>query len=272
MGRRSTGTVEPLKTAIRLKFTWLGARCVETLGLAPTPANIKAAERLMDRIQGAIASGSTAAPTTSKAPALAAWTDVRGLCRRVAEDPDRREVHPALLPYRHRRDVAPGVRRRRRSVEVRYSDIKKAVAAKAAVVSGKTINNALIPLRAIFDMALKDGLIAKDPTEGIENLKHQAAEPTRSIARMGSDPGAYAEAKYPEPVWNYYAFAFNTGLRPSEQIVLSLARHRLAAAEGHGQRARVDWEEKGTKTNRIREVDLSDAPWPACSARRPTPS
>jgi len=45
-GRQGSG-VTPLKTTIRVRFTWSGQRQVYTLPLAPTSANIKAAERLM---------------------------------------------------------------------------------------------------------------------------------------------------------------------------------------------------------------------------------
>jgi len=55
-GRQGSG-VTPLKTTIRVRFTWSGQRQVYTLPLAPTSANIKAAERLMLSIRRDIERG-----------------------------------------------------------------------------------------------------------------------------------------------------------------------------------------------------------------------
>jgi site-specific recombinase XerD len=42
--------------------------------------------------------------------------------------------------------------------------------------SNKSRNNALIPLRAVFKLAQRDGAITHNPCEGIENGKHQSPE------------------------------------------------------------------------------------------------
>ena len=143
--------------------------------------------------------------------------------------------------------------------DIRYSDIAKVVAERAKVVSGKTINNHLIVLRGVFDVAMKDGLIAKDPTAGIENLKHQSPPPDPFDGRERQRILAYMEAMFPDRVFNYFVLAFDTGLRPSEQIVLSWPDIDWARRKAKISKARVVGEEKGTKTNTVREVDLSDA-------------
>lgn len=142
--------------------------------------------------------------------------------------------------------------------QIRYSDVKKAVADKAKTASGKTVNNHLIVLRGIFEMALKDGLLSKDPTAGIENLSHQAAQPDPFTKEELAKVLAHMEAKFPQPVWNYFTFAFHTGMRPSEIIALQWGDIDWTRSKARVQRARVDWEDKGTKTNRERDVDLSD--------------
>lgn len=153
--------------------------------------------------------------------------------------------------------------------QIRFSDIKKAVAEKAKTASGKTINNHLIALRAIFRMAKTDGLIMSDPSEAIENMAHQAAE---------ADPFEWDEmeavlanmaAKYPDPVWSYYEFAFSTGLRPSEQIALTWGDIDWRRKKAKIERAVVDWEEKGTKTNRVRLIDLNDRALAALKRQKP---
>lgn len=141
--------------------------------------------------------------------------------------------------------------------QVRYSDIKKAVAAKAKEVSGKTINNALIPLRDIFKSALKDGLIATSPVDGIGNLSHQAPKPDPFERAEMDKILAHMASKFDGQVLNYFTFAFHTGMRPSEIISLRWGDIDWNGSAVRVQRARVVGEVKGTKTNTIRDVDLS---------------
>lgn len=254
MGRRPTGTVEPLRSSIRLKFTHLGTRCVETMDLAPTPANIKAAERLMGRIQAAIHGGfyrrgdyfATAGQASLETfeDYADAWLKTLTVAKstkrsyRTALDATWKPAFKGLsLP------------------EIRHSDIKAAVAAKAATTTGKTVNNQLVALRAVFKLALRDGLIAKDPCDGIGNLSHQAPEPDPFDADE-VDAILAKLAKWPQ-VANYFEFAFQTGMRPSEIIALRWGDIAWNRSKARVVRARVDWEEKGTKTNKPRDVDLS---------------
>jgi integrase len=255
MGRRSTGTVEPLKTTIRLKFTHLGARCVETLDLAPTPANIKAAERLMGRIMGAISAGvyrrqdyfTTQGQTSHET--FADYADAWLKTLTVAKS-TRRSYKTALEATW--KPAFEGLR----LAQIRHSDVARAVADKAANVTGKTVNNQLVALRGVFDLAMRDELIPKNPCDGIENLEHQAPEPDpfdadevdAILAHMG---------KYDPQVANYFEFAFQTGMRPSEIIALQWGDIAWNRGRARVIRARVDWEEKGTKTNKPRDIDLS---------------
>lgn len=152
--------------------------------------------------------------------------------------------------------------------QILFSDVKRAVAAKAETATGKTVNNALIPLRDIFATAMKDGLITTDPTDGIKNLKHQAPKPDpfdheEMVLILGD-----METAYHEQIWNYYTFAFHSGVRPSEEVSLRWSdidwRRRTARVE----RAFVEGEEKGTKTSTIRDIDLSDAALAALTRQR----
>lgn len=257
MGRRATGTVEPRQSTIRLKFTYRGKRCVETLDLEPTPANIKAAERLLAKVTAAIFGGyydrreffttdGPAAVTTFKDYAEG-WLKIM-----VVEKSTRRSYQTALdaswNPAFGDKPLA----------QIRYSDLKRAIAERAAVVSGKTVNNHLVVLRGVFDVALKDGLIATDPTKDVSNLKHQAPEPDPFDREETELVLQHMATQYPEPVWNYYAVAFHTGLRPSEQILAGWPDVDWRRKKLRISKARVDWEDKGTKTNRIREVSLND--------------
>jgi integrase len=87
--------------------------------------------------------------------------------------------------------------------------------------SAKLCNNYLIALRGIFALARRDRFIIDDPMDGIENTKMQAPLP---------DPFTLDEAEqiltdlfkhYPEPVGNYFEYAFFTGQRPEETVAQS---------------------------------------------------
>lgn len=259
MGRRGTGTVEPLRGSIRLKFTVHGKRCVEPLTLEPTPANIKAATRLMERIQGAIQSGNyrrgdyfegsgEPAATQTFSEYADEWLKTKVIAKSTR---DSYEValsaswNPALG------SLTLG--------QIRYSDIAKAIAGRAKTASGKTINNHLIVLRGVFDTAMKDGLISKVPTDGVKNLSHQGPAPDPFDRGERDAILERMAAKFDAQVSNYFIVAFDTGLRPSEQIVLGWPDIDWKRRKAKISKARVSGEEKGTKTSTVREVDLSDA-------------
>lgn len=259
MGRRGTGTVEPLRGSIRLKFTVNGTRCVEPLTLDPTPANIKAATRLMERIQSAIHNGTyrrgdffegTGEPraTQTFSEYAVEWMKTKVIAKST------RDSYEVALSASWNEPLGD-----KRLGEIRYSDIAKAISARAETVSGKTINNHLIVLRGVFDTAMKDGLIDKDPTAGVENLSHQSPPPDPFDREERDAILARLAEKFDPQVSNYFTLAFDTGLRPSEQIVLGWPDIDWNRRKAKISKARVSGEEKGTKTNTVREVDLSDA-------------
>lgn len=259
MGRRSTGTVEPLRASIRLKFTHLGARRVETLDLAPTPANLKAAARLLERIVGAIRAGvyrredffEGAGRHSSRQTFreyAAEWLETIVVAKSTYGS-YQVALNASWLPAFGDEPLG----------QIRYSDVAKAISARSKVVSGKTINNHLIALRGVFSMAMKDGLISRDPTTGIENLSHQSPAPDPFDSGERDAILARLEARFDEQVWNYFVVAFDTGMRPSEQIALAWPDIDWKRRKAKVSKARVVGEDKGTKTNTAREVDLSDA-------------
>jgi integrase len=235
----------------------MGARQVEALDLAPTPANIKAAERLLGRIQAAIGAGiyrredffegndcAAAVPTFGEYAEqwLATLTVEHGTLkhyqasiRKVWIPALGDKLLPRLLP----------------------SDIKKVVADRDKVVSGKTINNDLIPLRQTLEAAVDDGLITASPAARIKNLKHQKPPPDPfTVAEMEAIL-ADMKARAPKQVWAYFEFAFFTGLRPSELIAVKWGKVDWAASQVRIDTAKTYSREKDTKTNTVRDVDLS---------------
>lgn len=240
---------------------------MEPLPLKPTPANIKAAERLMVEVNRLIELGGmneteyrrlfpqttrlgSDAPT--KGTLFSNYAD-QWLATHRMEKSTREHYRPHLAYWKlqfHGKTLDA----------ITAMDIRTAVAARAADVTGKTINNMLIPLRGVFETAHVDGLIASNPTATIRNHKHQAPPPDpftkEEMHRILHRLFMGAESYY---VW--YRFAFATGLRPSEQMALRWSDVNLKARTVTVSKARVSGEEKGTKTHSIREVDLNDEAW-----------
>lgn len=258
MGRRATGTVEPRKTNIRLKFTHDGRRCVEPLDLPPTPPNIKAAQRLLAKILGAIEAGYYRRDDffeSSRPEAAQTFKEYaeEWLKTLTVEKSTLRSYRTALAAswYPTLGD--------KRLLQIRYTDLTKTIADRSKQVSGKTINNHLIVLRAVFETAVADNLIDEraNPTAKLKNLKHQAPEPDPLEVEEKEAVLEHLRTRHHEQIWNYYDFAFHTGLRPSEQIALRWPDIDWRRRKAKISRARVDWEEKGTKTNTVREIDLN---------------
>lgn len=259
MGRRATGTVEPLRASIRLKFTVHGQRCVETLELAPTPANIKAAQRTMAEIQRAIGTGvyvredffearseRSTQPTTFAEYAedwLKGWVKAPSTKRTYKTAFDA-SWNPHFGTVRLE--------------QLRQRHIRQAVAARSKEISAQTLNNHLSPLRECLRAAVADKLIKDSPAEGVINLPVQKSEPDPFEAAERDAVLAHIGAKYDPQIWNYFTIAFHTGLRPSEQIALVWGDVDWKKRKLTVERARVDGEEKATKTNRKRYIDLSD--------------
>lgn len=121
--------------------------------------------------------------------------------------------------------------------------------------SAKTRNNAMGPLKAIFDLAHIDGIIESNPAARIRNAKVQKPEP---------DPLTLEEANLVldwmkrEPMWqNYFGVAFFTGMRTSELIALKWSDIDSLNNTIRVSRAKVRTKEKGTKTNTVRDIELS---------------
>jgi integrase len=142
---------------------------------------------------------------------------------------------------------------------VRHSSIKEAIATKQATTSGKTLNNYLIALRGVFAFAEADHLIdpTRNPTATLTNLAYQTPLPLPFDLDEVTMILAHMRERYPEQIANYFEFAFGTGMRTSELIGLKWGRIDWRRGRATVDTAMVLAEEKGTKTNRVRDVDLT---------------
>jgi len=259
MGGRQRGTgVEPLKSCIRVTFVFAGKRCRETLPLAPTAPNIKATERLMARVFQEIELGvfdyEAAFPHSKRAATGSGFTSYAEtwLTTIVAEKSTMQGYEYAV------RKLWGPIFGERQLASIKTSEIKREIANLAKRVSGKTVNNNLILLRAIFEMAIDDRLIERTPMERIGSLSHQQPVPDPFDRDKMEQIIDFIRHRYDPQIWHWYEFAFGTGMRPSEQIALQWRDVDWKRRTVRVQRARVRHVEKGTKTSSVRDVDLTD--------------
>lgn len=269
MGVRNTGGgVEVLKTTIRLRFMWQGQRRTPDLKVAPTPRNRLFAEKAMASIHAEIRAGTFdyARHFPDSAPAAPVKTfkvfAQEWLATVVADYGTKRGYAQSLA------EVWTPALGDKLLTAIRPMEIKAIIAQRAEVVTGKTINNNLIPLRGVFDAAMAEELIAKDPLALIKNLDHQSPppdpfEPDEVLLIL-----ADLKERAPIEVWAYYQFAFATGLRPSEQIVARWDKLSLRDETLLVDQARTRNKEKGTKTKTARTIDLTPPALAALAAMK----
>lgn len=120
-------------------------------------------------------------------------------------------------------------------------------------VTLKTIRNDLTPLRAVFDQAVVDNQVERNPLDKIK-VKRLADSQRKSGYKV--DPYSMEEllllletADKHRPEWRpYWQYAFFSGLRPSEQYALQWGKIDWNAETVHIDEAIVERHTKGTKT------------------------
>jgi len=262
---------------IIIRFTWNGERVREPYHLPATPKNIERAGALRSEIAHRIKFGlfthadfakhfprstrvlADDAPLFGQLAQL--WLD------QVEVSPNTRNEYRKVLNRYWMPMFAP-----RPINSFTFSELRAAVNG-IEWSSAKTRNNALIPLRGVFELAVEDELIDRDPSARLKNLKHQ---------KQPADPFTREEAEqiiahlYEEYAGHsvvhaaYFEFAFFTGMRPSEMLALQwsdidLKRHyaRVAKAQSKGRL------NDQTKTATVRDVILNERALHALKAIKP---
>jgi len=264
VGRIGSG-VEARGASIRIKFVYQGQTFRERLQvdgkpLAPTPANLRFAERLAADIRRRMAKGSFD---------LAEFF------------PDSKRIKPtevqtfgdlADLWVQSKGRLAPATRnqyctavrfwKRMLGADLPIKDAThKLLASKIGSYpwpSAKTHNNYLISLRGVFDMEYRGASVLKNPMTGIENmvLVRKLPDP------LGRDERdailAYMREHYDERVFAYFQWMFFTGMRPEEAIAVRWSDLDLRRQSVRVQRVRTfkGSERDGSKTHTERDVDL----------------
>lgn len=227
MGRGGTGVKAASKTSIEISFTFRGVRCRPRVKLSPTPANLKRAERLRERIIDAIARDefdyadtfpncpnrfrfASAGQLTSIADYLEEWlSDAKPHLATSTYHGYRKVVYHKLIP-------AFG--------EIALTDISVVdvnLWAQSQTTTNKTINNTLSPLKQALNQALSMGLINHNPLAGWTFSKRQARKHDDDVDPFTVEEQAAILEAAEGQAKNLIQFAMWTGLRTSEYVALN---------------------------------------------------
>lgn len=229
----------------------------ERLELAPTPSNIRYAERLRNEILGKIERGTFAladyfpdsprakadAPSLTFAELAVEWMGVK----RPTVQHSTAHHYDQTVNSLHFDSV-----RSSRMVDLDYRTLMGLLAGLPE--NPKTFNNVATVLKQMLQYAYKAKLLREPLHEHIEFRTAQAPGPDP----FSLDDIEVLLAKMPgDRARNFYEFAFFSGLRPSEQIVLPWANVDLRNGVARVDRALTRGKEKITKTAHVRNVELT---------------
>jgi len=262
MGRG--GGVEIRESSIRILFSFQGKQRKETLyldnaPLPPTPANMKYAGRVAIEIRKKITTGefdyADYFPHSPMAKKLApdslsnimdAWFEQLG------------GLKPSTMTtYRRMKDNFWKQKLGHRIINtIKPSDITTALKS-GEWGSGKTRNNHLSMLSTVFNFALLDELIDKNPCDRVDSVKWQKPEIDPFSLDEANIIVAHMREKFPEQSANLYETAFFTGLRTSEAIGLEWPQVDFNEGTITIMQGYVTDSLEDTKTSQVRVVRLN---------------
>lgn len=264
----STG-IEIRGESIRIRFSWNGKRCSETVAFPPSKAGIASAARLRDQVVSLIKLGvfteakyAELFPNSSAVAAVIAQTDETfGMYAQT---------------WLNSRSITEGTRKNYKSClntwwmpklattpisQIRAPMLRKLLA-ELRWTSDGVKSNAMNKLSTILASAVSDGLLPDNPMESMEQPKRAKtlpdpftqAEADRIIERF------YATSHWPSQIYGaYFEFAFYTGMRPSEILALTWEDINLEKRVAHVHKVMALGEiHHRTKTKRDRYVLLND--------------
>ncbi|MGZ5650224.1 MAG: Arm DNA-binding domain-containing protein, partial [Usitatibacter sp.] len=262
-GRKGLG-VEPLATSIRFSFTLNGEQVRETVQRAPTPANLKWASRHAADVRRAIDAGTFERdyreffPDSKRAARATGATTLAEFCKLFLSSitdksaNTKAQYRNALAWWQKQLGADTPV------ADIRHSALK-ALWGSHPWASWKLANNYLIPLRGVFALAVGDGLVAKSPVDGLVNKRRppSAKEPPDPFTPQEETAILRRLAVRAGQVFNYFDFAFATGMRPEELIELRWADVDFNTEIARVTRARSLGEVRQPKNGAYRDVELN---------------
>ena len=227
MARKPMGMppgVEIRSGSIRIRFSWRGIRCSETLPYPPTQAGIQQASRLRDQVGSLDKLGlldeakyaelfpeSVKATGSTFGEYAQIWLDSKNIVAGTRRN-YKYALNKWIMPY---------------MATMQFSSITSLFLRKYFTqvewVSDQAKINVMTRLSTILEAAVKDGLLSKNPMDNLE----PPSKPKKQI-----DPFTQEEANkiigamYRHESWvmriyaAYMEFAFYTGMRPAEIAAL----------------------------------------------------
>lgn len=259
MGKRADHPgVEIRPGGLRVFFRYQNKLHREPLRLPVTPANIKHAARLVSTINAQIRAGifdyaatfpeskNVRHGSATMAQYVAAW---RQLQTHLA--PSTLKSYTSALRVL---DRFAGCHPK----EVTASKLGVAVL-DHGFKTAKGRNNAISPLRGVFALIQRDGIIASNPADDLKFAKVQQGEPDPLTTDEIEAVLAWFRANRAPQVENYFEFAIFTGMRTSELLGLQWGDVDLRRGVARVHRVVVNGDDKATtKTARARDVELTD--------------
>lgn len=250
---RGPGVRSTSATSIQIDFVYQGIRCRERLRLAPTPKNIKYAQRLKATIDHEIATrtfdygkhfpGSPRARKFAGSAGLSLKTAVATYLASI-----KAEIEPETLEeYEH--DAAICIAGLGDDPLGTYSRARLRAWVSSLLLSKKRIDNLLIPLRGTFKQALEDEAIDNNPLEAFKVKRvRREKDFIDPFTRKEIEALAKTDLGY---LWEFWAW---TGLRSGEIIGLRESDLERNASSIAVRRAVRVGREKRPKTERGNRV------------------
>lgn len=257
------GGIKPHRKGIQITFYWNSERYRPTLRIEPTASNLKYANRLKGEIEKSIALGTytleryaTDFPTSKlaqSAPKPAKKKTFRDMAILWQKSVSHLS-HGTLVKYNQALNFWLEYLGDTPIDDIQFSTI--AALANSQSWNAKNRNNMLIPLRSVLELAFLDGIININPASRIKNGKVQK-EPPDPLTLEEIDLVLDHMRKYDEQIYNYFEFAFFTGMRPSELISLRWGDVDFRGSTARVERARTFGVEHAPKTYETRDVELN---------------
>jgi len=156
---------------------------------------------------------------------------------------------------------------KKRIERITHSDITAALKT-GTWSSNRTRNNMLYMLRAVFNLAVADGIIPKNPCATIESAQWQRKKPDPfSIVEANRIIASLHEKRH-EQVANFYEFMFFSGLRTGEGLGLEWANIDMNKRVVVVKQSFVRGKMQETKTSSERTVKLTNRAFEALKRQK----
>lgn len=250
-----------------MSFSYRGVECKETLGLEPTPANIKYAQNWRATIYHEIKLGTfnyaNHFPGSKKCQQFGQVSTDLTFGQLLDEylETAKKIIQPST--YINYKRVSKGYLYptfgKMRVIDLKALTIRQWIK-KLGPIKIKTVKNILIPMRHVLNQALSDQIIPENPLDKIVLTKIME----RSTHESDFEVDPFSEEEIAEflsvcegQIKNLFQFAFFTGLRTSELIALEWKHIDWKNGVFKVEQAMVERTMKTTKTKSgIREVML----------------